>query len=582
MHLYKTIFILILTAVMFGCKGGANDEELNGHSPLSPEANQAIDAVMNIYATDPERALQIIDSVENAGILPDFRADALRAKVYSWTYEDIQLDSAILIGERLMFHDSVKADIDLQEEVLETLLNSCRLRKDDEQALNWAIQLGNLYRIQGKETEALRNEAEIGVFLIRIGQEEEGLIHIDSVIYRLDGKRTFNELDASIIALKRKAEICGEKGLYSNMIPTAQRMLDLLDDYEQHPNEFHDGSVREPSEDDRPLYIDFYRGKAYAYMAAAYANIEVTDKKPEFANAHQIARAYLSLYDQTTASQGITGRSMIAPTLRILGEYDRMLAIYDEWEQHWGTDTLNANYIEVLVGRAEAAEAKGHYTEANDYWKRYASLTELLYDRLLQGKAHLYAARFHAQEQQMEIERKAMKIHEKNRVILFVVIALFLTFLLLLNTYFQKRYLAEKNAAMVKLIDEKEEQSQLLSKSEEGSGNDLAIFLRIDHRIREERLYAEKGLLWEELPDMLGVKCETLKQLLNKYGGGITIPEYLNTIRLSEACRMLREQPKTTEAEIADQVGLTQRKLQQLFQKQYGMTPAEYRASHEQ
>ena len=572
--------ILILTAVMFGCKGSANDEELNGHAPLPPEANQAIDAVMEIYATEPERALQIIDSVENAGILPDFRADVLRAKVYSWTYEDIQLDSAILIGERLMFHDSIKADIDLQEEVLETLLNSCRLRKDDEQALNWATQLSDLYRSQGKETEALRNEAEIGVFLIRIGQEEEGLVHIDSVICRLDGKRTFNELDASIIALKRKAEICGEKGFYSNMIPTAQRMLDLLDDYEQHPNDFHDGSIREPSEDDRPTYIDFYRGKAYAYMAAAYANIEVTDKKLELADAHQIAREYLSLYDQTAASHGITGRSMIAPTLRILGEYDRMLAIYDEWEQHWGTDTLNANYIEVLLGRAEAAEAQGRYTEANDYWKRYAALTELLYDRLLQGKAHLYAARFHAQEQQMEIERQAMKIHEKNRVILIVAIALIITFLLLLNTFLQKRQLVEKNAAMVKLIDEKEEQSQLLSNSEKGLRNDLALFLRIDHRIREERLYADQGVQREELAEVLGVKRETLNQLLNKYGGGISIPAYLNNIRLSEACKMLREQPETTVAEIADQVGLTQRNLQRLFQEQYGMTPTEYRASH--
>ena len=547
---------------------------------MTPNIAQATEAVMEIYATDPERAMQIIDSVENAGILPDFRADVLRAKVYSWTYEDIQLDSAILIGERLMFHDSVKANIELQEEVLETLLNSCRLRKDDEQALNWAIQLGNLYRSQGKETEALRNEAEIGVFLIRIGQEEEGLAHIDSVIYRLDGKRTFNELDASIIALKRKAEICGEKGFYGDMIPTAQRMLDLLDDYEQHPNDFHDGSIREPSEDERPTYIDFYRGKAYAYMASAYANIGVIDKRLEMADAHQIARDYLSLYDQTAASQGINGRSMIAPTLRILGEYDRMLAIYDEWEQHWGADTLNANYIEVLLGRAEAAEAQGHYTEANDYWKRYAALTELLYDRLLQGKAHLYAARFHAQEHQMEIERQAMKIHEKNRVILIVAIALFITFLLLLKTFFQKRQLAEKNAAMVKLIDEKEEQSQLLSNSEKEQKNDLALFLQIDHRIREERLYADQGVQREELAEVLGVKRETINQLLNNYGGGISIPAYLNNIRLSEACKMLREQPETTIAAIADNVGLTPRNLQRLFQKQYGITPTEYRSSH--
>ena len=234
----------------------------------------------------------------------------------------------------------------MQEDVLEMLLNACRMRKDYDAALHWATQLGNLYRERGEETEALRNDAEIGALLIRIGQQDEGLAKIDFVISQLDGKRKFQELDASIIALKHKAEICDEFGLYDEMIPAVKHMLSLLDDYEQHPADFHDGNFREPADEDRPDYIDFYRGKAYAYLTVAYSSEE-----------------YLALYEQTSAAQSVTGRFMIAPTLGKLGEYDRMLAIYDEVEQQMGDDTLNANYAKILHGRAEAVGYKEKYKE---------------------------------------------------------------------------------------------------------------------------------------------------------------------------------------------------------------------------
>ena len=78
------------------------------------------------------------------------------------------------------------------------------------------------------------------------------------------------------------------------------------------------------------------------------------------------------------------------------------------------------------------------------------------------------------------------------------------------------------------------------------------------------------------------MKRETLNQLLNKFAGGVSVPVYLNNIRLSEACRMLREQPEASVAFVADQVGLTPRNLQRLFREQYGMSPSEYRLSHQQ
>ena len=91
---------------------------------------------LQYMANEPEKALQIIDSAEIVGNLADWRADMLRAIVYSRTNEDMKYDSAIIIGERLMLHDSVKANIEQQEEILEVLLNACRMKKDNEQAMH--------------------------------------------------------------------------------------------------------------------------------------------------------------------------------------------------------------------------------------------------------------------------------------------------------------------------------------------------------------------------------------------------------------------------------------------------------------
>ena len=267
--------------------------------------------MLNIYATQPERAMLIIDTAELLGNMTETYADFLRAMVYSRAVESLQYDSAILIAERLMLKEEVQADAEFKEDVLEVLLNACRMRKDNLQGLHWATELGNLYRERGEETEALRIDAEIGGLLVSVGQQEKGFGKIDSVIHRIDAlSKTFNNLDASIISLKRKEEACVEVGLYSEMIPTAQRMMNLLSDYELHPADFHDGSIREPSDERRPQYIDFYRGKAYAYMACAYASLHN--------NAE--AKQYVALYDQTFASQSLSGRLMIAPTLGMLGE----------------------------------------------------------------------------------------------------------------------------------------------------------------------------------------------------------------------------------------------------------------------
>ena len=55
-------------------------------------------------------------------------------------------------------------------------------------------------------------------------------------------------MDASIIALRRKITVLNNCGRFNEIPEVGQTIIDLLADFEQHPDEFHDGTYREPPE----------------------------------------------------------------------------------------------------------------------------------------------------------------------------------------------------------------------------------------------------------------------------------------------------------------------------------------------
>ena len=77
----------------------------------------------------------------------------------------------------------------------------------------------------------------------------------------------------------------------------------------------------------------------------------------------------------------------------------------------------------------------------------------------------------------------------------------------------------------------------------------------------------------------LGIERHSLNQLLNDHAGGLSLPAYLNSVRLDAAYDLLHSQPDESIADIAAAVGFTPQNLRLQFKKRYGLTPAEYRQS---
>jgi AraC-like DNA-binding protein len=533
------------------------------------------DTILVTYATNPERALTLLDSAVLLGNISEFRGQCIRARIYSKSLVEQRQDSAILICKELLRHDSVRKEPAEQENILDLLIAICRAKPDYEQYMHWATQKAELCQQEGQETERWRTEADIGLVMTHLGRETEGLAKLDEAISHLDTPGSIDRMDAFVVAVKRKINALNELKRYNEIIIQGQRILDRLDHYEQHAKDYAEDSYRLSWSDhpnDRDRYLDFSRAQAWGFMATAYSHTQ-NPPKGEESSYLSLAKKYLSLFDNSGYGKTFSARRMIAPTQMALGMYDEALVTYDELERRMAGDTLNEDYAIILRSRAIAARDKGNFAEALGYQTRYADLLKAVSDSLHRSEAHDYAARYHAQEQQLEIQEKQAEAEQFRIVSLAVAVVALLAIAFAIYFFRQKRIVTEKNRALVRLINEQQAPKDVPSAPD----NQFSVFNDIDAAIRSERLYTNIGLQRQDICDRFNISRHALNDLLAEHTGGLSFPQYVNKIRLEEALRMLHDEPQKTISAIATEVGFSSSNLREQFKRQYGITPADYR-----
>ena len=518
--IHLILYIAALAITLAGCTNKAAKASQERNRRTQPgDTLYTKKRAMDVYDYDPVRALQIIDSAVIVGNLSKMQGDMLRASVYSNTVagarldsflqkqawprveEGIRFDSARVIGERLLAHDSIHADLLLQQDVLEILVSAARQHKDTLLWLQRAQQLVEVCHRQGEEAEpeALRTEAEVGAALCRMGQREQGMARLDSVLTIFDSQdhRQFNWLDAYIVASKRKLKAMNDTGKDLEALPLALRVIDRLDDYEQHPQDYHDGTYHEPQNaTDRDDYISFYRSQIQAFITAVHAS---------------------------------------------LGQQGSMEDTYEQIERS-----------------------------------------------ILDATAREHLARYRALEQQMRLQEE--KRHSQLMTIIAIVSVVSLLLILFFAAYvcFQSRRIKLKNQVLIRQINQSLSKEPtpscgLSAAASSGEADDTAVlFSMIDRCIRSERLYANGNIQRQDVCDRFNIRREVLNQLLATHADGQSFPAYINGIRLTEACRLLKDEPTKTVVAIADEVGLSPRYLRRLFVEQYGVRPTEFREQQEQ
>lgn len=104
------------------------------------------------------------------------------------------------------------------------------------------------------------------------------------------------------------------------------------------------------------------------------------------------------------------------------------------------------------------------------------------------------------------------------------------------------------------------------------------LFTEIDQTIRKEKLYADAELKRTTIMQRFGISRHRLNTLLAIHTGGLSFPQYINTIRMAETKQLLTKHPEWTVDSVGARVGLCAPNLRRLFKEAFGITPSAYRA----
>lgn len=596
-HIILYIVIVILSA---SCGGHENERE-----PQTSDTLYTAEKVRDTFYQDPQRALVILDSAERLGNINRTEATLLRAHFYS--NNEATLDSSRTLCIQLLAEGSLKAQ--QQAEVLDILVYVARMRGDDEGLLKYGMLYIEACRQLDNGAEALLMQSEMGESLIRLGRTDEGFAKMDDAIAQLDRVRRFAEFDACVRAMKGKIRSLDKQKRHEEIIPVAERIIEKMSDYGEHPADYDDGSERMPTEERRPGYIDWYTGQAYAFMAYAYGMMADNQSAPNTLNNQNNpktkARRYLSLFNQTDFSHTQNGKKMISATWCLLGEYDKMLAFYDELEAAWGADTLHSDYAIMLRDRATAARAKGNYHASDAYMQRYASLLKTLGDSERLATAQEYAARYHEQEQQLALEKEQAAKKRLGMVVVFLGILTMMAIVSIVIIVRQLLSIRQKNAVLTKEISERisyeEKYLQLVGSGEcvvdskreqmlptahyplptqeleELSDSELFDYIR--KVVSDENLHLDPQFGRDQLVERLQLSKERIGAAFAQGSDYGNISNFLNEARLFHSTKILTEHPEMPIAEVAAASGFSNRVVFfRNFKERFAMTPSEFRS----
>ena len=600
-HIILYIFIAVFAV---SCGGHESGREAQPSDTL-----YTAEKVREVSYQNPERALVMVDSAERLGTMNRTEATLLRAHFYS--NDEATIDTARTLCMQLLAEGGLK--VGQQAEALDILVYVARMRCDDEGILKYGMQYIEACRQMGNEAEALFMQSEMGEALIRLGRTDEGFAKMDDAIAQLDPVRRFAEFDACIRAMKRKINALLDRKCYEDVIPVAQRIVEKLNDYGEHPADYDDGSNHMPADERRPGYIDWYTGQAYAFMAyAMMADNQSTLNTQN--NPKAQARRCLALFDKTDYSKSVGGKKMISSTWCLLGQYDKMLAFYDELQPLWGADTLHSDYAIMLRNRATAARAKGNYRASDAYMQRYQNLMQTLNDAERLAAAQEYAARYHEQEQQLALEKEHQALEkeqaDKKRMGMIVVFLGILTLMAIVFIVIIVRQLLsirQKNAVLSKeiserisyeekylqlvgsgecVVDSKREQMlptahYLLPTQELEELSDRELFDYIRKIVSEENLHLDPQFGRDQLVERLQLSKERIGAAFaqgSEYGN---ISNFLNDVRLFHSTKLLTEHPEMPIAEVAAASGFSNRVVfSRNFRERFAMSPSEFRVKN--
>ncbi|OUN99295.1 helix-turn-helix domain-containing protein [Bacteroides clarus] len=546
----------------------AQEKENNEQS--SPYTEQYI---TDIYMTEPDRALQLLDEAEEKRAMLPARINDLRSMVYRNKY---QCKLAFRYARRAYVQDSVANNT--PEHLLKMTIELADLA-----SLLSEYEVSNRYVVEGIRLARNMNDEQAEAKLLFCMGENKRRLSFKKEAYETfdEAIRLLSDADDAY-GLRMLSYFCGVKmsfliddDLIDDALAVGLYRQELLDKMER-------------TEGMQEAYLDLQ--KSYLYSKLAYLYYRSGDKKK--------AEKCFAKYKSTQVASTPEGKYNATPYLLVTEQYREILDnCRDLKELFREQDTINHQYRGILSKEIMAYIGLGEYKQAAELSALFIAVTDSIHQREKTNAALELDTLYDVDEKEAHIVEQASQLRIRTVSLIFICILVLLALFFLWKVWLQNRNIKDKNRALMKYINE---ELSAQKKKQQSSGNtepllphheldtessdagqeyeiNKLVFQKLDSLIRKDELYLSADLSREDLVRMAHMNNTRFAKMI-KENTGTNLNGYINELRLNHAIQLLKEHPEYTLRAIAEASGINSMPtFHNLFKSKTGMTPSEFK-----
>ncbi len=547
----------------------------NSHVPYTEQY------IMDIYISEPERALELLTEAEERKAMPIYQIDDLRSMVYRQMY---QCKLAFLYARKAYVHDSIvnnspghllKMTVALAE--LSNLLSEYK------ESIRYAVQGLRLAEEEGDK------QAE-GKLLFCMGENKrmlsfrkEGYEYFDKAVQLLKNTDNISEMTMLSYFYGVKMTYLVDDGRLEDALAVGLQREKLLSNM---------AALKDVPEE----YLD----QQYEYVYSKLAYIYYGLGKPS------LATDYYKRYQATKAAITPDGKYDATAYLFAIGEYQEVVEHCRELKEVFRQqDTVNYQYRGILQKEIKAYAALMDFKRVAALRESVIAITDSMYLRERKDAALELDALYEVNEKEARIAEQSFQLRVRNISLLFILSLTLLALFFLWRIWLQNRAIKSKNKALVQHINEQLSMQEEINQSREQSDlsdslslSDHAeykerkctdgetdskansmIFRKLDILIKREKLYLLADLSREDLVRRVHMNKTDFAKMI-KENTGTNLNGYINSLRLNHAIQLLKEHPEYTLRAIAELSGINSMPtFHHLFKSGTGMTPSEFKSA---
>lgn len=592
-YVILSYIVLSLLAISYGC----------GSKEATPDRDSiySVEYINTICIDEPVKALAVLDTAEQCGLMGRFDISRLRCLTYHNGLSDYR--KALQYGLEAYGMPESRDDAECFLNLMELIAQDYYENGDYAQSVNFCTEGLKI----AKDSILPRSEANLKVALgnnlFALGQTDKALRHFNDAADILDSESKKSDIymatDDYIYALGMVINALSDNKCFDEAVALIPRYEDAVSRLESKKL-IPDGLA------------DMRRASGYAAFAYMLALNGDTER------AGEIYRKLCATdYSKVPEDRG----SLHVPYLLAAKRYGDALSYLQEEKEYWQetADTVSHEYIDYhLLREREAYEGLGNLRAANNVSKTIQQLSDTLRRRDSQSKALELAEIYRTNEQALQIERQTSSIIMRNIIIAASVIILIICVLFIIRILRYNRTISTKNRAMVNTIDElmvykdkvfeqHEEMSGLRKRIAELSEAkplqsedttpevtaedtvqataesvpddfDRKLFDRMNHEILSRKLFLNPDFSKNTLLAEFRIPAYRFSSFFKEYAG-CTFSQYIHNCRLDYAVRLIQENPSWSLEAVAQAAQMSNSSFYSQFKKKFGMSPSDFRAA---